>query len=316
MGKKDIHVSDYLDYNPFFADITNGYFFNGEQIIDPNQLKNEEKELLNATMVHAKRVVRDNVKKYYGDSLLCIYVLEQQDSIDYHMIIRNMVSESMEYQKQWNKLRKKHMAEKTLKPGAEFLSGMKKTDRFIPVISLVVYYGEEKWDAARCLHDLLDLEKLPPSLINYIENYHIHVFDYHDYDTFDMFHTELRQIFSFLKHSFSKTELQNFLAEHREEYYNISKEACELLATLTHTAELFELNKHTDEKKGGINMCKAFEEMRLEGLEEGIRVLVTDYQEEGFSKAKILAKLQKGFSLSQEQAEKYYEKYTLTNCTV
>ena len=63
-------------------------------------------------------------------------------------------------------------------------------------------------------------------------------------------------------------------------------------------------------------MCKAFEEMRLEGLEEGIRVLVTDYQEEGFSKAKILAKLQKGFSLSQEQAEKYYEKYTLTNCTV
>ena len=63
-------------------------------------------------------------------------------------------------------------------------------------------------------------------------------------------------------------------------------------------------------------MCKAFEEMRLEGLEEGIRVLVTDYQQEGFSKAKILAKLQKGFSLSPEQAEKYYARYSLTDCTV
>ncbi len=38
-------------------------------------------------------------------------------------------------------------------PG-EFLSGFHKTDRLIPVITFVVYYGSVPWDAAMDLHGL------------------------------------------------------------------------------------------------------------------------------------------------------------------
>lgn len=68
-------------------------------------------------------------------------------------------------------------------------------------------------------------------------------------------------------------------------------------------------------------MWRAFEELieegKMEGREDGIRIgqedgiraLVLDYTEEGFSRTKILDKLQRRFSLSPEQAENYFEQF-------
>lgn len=64
------------------------------------------------------------------------------------------------------------------KENNEYLSGMKKTDKFIPVITLVVYYGEEKWDAAISLHELLEFGDDDERVQSLVENYRIHVFDY------------------------------------------------------------------------------------------------------------------------------------------
>ena len=35
--------------------------------------------------------------------------------------------------------------------------GMRKTDKFTPVITVVVYYGEKAWDGATTLHDMLNI---------------------------------------------------------------------------------------------------------------------------------------------------------------
>ena len=40
---------------------------------------------------------------------------------------------------------------------------------------------------------------------------------------------------------------------------------------------------------------------------EGIKILITDHKEEGISREKTIAKLQKHYSLSQKQAEQYYD---------
>ena len=50
----------------------------------------------------------------------------------------------------------------------EFLSKMKKTDKFIPVITIVVYYGSESWDGARSLHEMLNIpERVRPFVNDY-----------------------------------------------------------------------------------------------------------------------------------------------------
>ena len=46
-----------------------------------------------------------------------------------------------------------------------------------------------------------------------------------------------------------------------------------------------------------------------DGREEGIQALVLDNLEEGTSKERILAKLQKRFELAREKAEYYYDKF-------
>ena len=51
------------------------------------------------------------------------------------------------------------------------------------------------------------------------------------------------------------------------------------------------------------------EKGRQEGRQEGIQALILDYIEEGFSKEKIILKLQKRFSLTKEQAEEYFYQF-------
>lgn len=47
-----------------------------------------------------------------------------------------------------------------------------------------------------------------------------------------------------------------------------------------------------------------------EGLERGIRAFIVDYEEEGFSKERIMEKIQKRFDTTREAAEQYFEKYS------
>ena len=42
---------------------------------------------------------------------------------------------------------------------------------------------------------------------------------------------------------------------------------------------------------------------------KGIRAMVLDYIEEGFDENKILIKLQKRFTLSEQKAKEYYKKF-------
>lgn len=50
-------------------------------------------------------------------------------------------------------------------------------------------------------------------------------------------------------------------------------------------------------------------EGRAEEKKEGIRILITDHKEEGVPREKTIAKLQKHYSLSQKQAEQYYDSF-------
>lgn len=53
-------------------------------------------------------------------------------------------------------------------------------------------------------------------------------------------------------------------------------------------------------------MCNSLEKMRQEC---GIETLILDNLEENIAKERIIEKLQKHFSLSEEQAEEYFQKF-------
>ena len=69
------------------------------------------------------------------------------------------------YKKQYDSNAVKYKTEKGLSDD-EFISKMKKTDKFIPIITIVIYYGEKAWDGAVSLQGMLDIPEDMKAFIN------------------------------------------------------------------------------------------------------------------------------------------------------
>ncbi len=151
--------------------------------------------------------------------------------------------------------------------GDEKLSGISKNEKFIPVVAIVVYFGSKKWDGARTLYELLDIDE-DSGIENFITNYKLNLYDYHDYENFDAFQTELKNVFETLKYAGRKSELKKRLDEDFT-YQQLEEDTVELIEVLTNVK--IQRIKEAEEQSMG-NMCQAFEDYRQEGVEEGIQL--------------------------------------------
>ena len=264
MGKMDEYQFDYLEDNYRFADQVNGALFQGRQIVKPDELEPAEAQ---SVYLGKEAGARENFKtivdktRMWKGRLLHILAVENQAYVDYHMILRNMLSESISYQKQWKQKKAAHERAHDLKAGTdEFLSGMVKDEKFIPVITLVVYYGtEHPWNGARCLHDLLELEE---GMKKFVTNYRLNLYDCHEHDTFDEYHTGLRQLFEVVRYGKDKDKLQRIMQENKDAYSRMDSDTGELLEVVAKikVGEEYEIMENGEKK---YDMCKAFADMKL-----------------------------------------------------
>ena len=325
MGKADVYESDYLENEEVFADLVNGVLYQGEQVVKPCELEEQDGELRSILGEDVKKTLRDKVKLWKG-TVIAVLVVENQTKVDYRMVTRAMLAESMAYDKQWKKLRDKNRAQEKQQEERveedEFVSGMRKGDKFIPVITIVIYYGKEKpWDGARTLYELLDVEGNEEKILPYVSNYRLNLFDYHDYDDFDRFHSELQSVFEFLRYAGDKESMKIRLEQHRERYENLSGQAKVLLTKLANIRKIPGVGEKEFEK-GDFSMCKAFEDMRKEGFIEGEKkgeikgevkgrakeIIETGYEFK-LSREDTLRRLQDKLNISLEKAQEYVRIY-------
>ena len=82
-----------------------------------------------------------------------------------------MIADSLIYLKEYNEITAKNRNEKNFDTSDKFLSGLQKSDRLHPVISLCIYYGKEDWDGPFNLVDMLIMpEYLKPLVSDYRVN--------------------------------------------------------------------------------------------------------------------------------------------------
>lgn len=324
MGKKDEYQFDYLDDNRRFADQINGALFHGRQIVKPEELEPEDSQ----TVALSKRAGTEDLKtivdkaRIWKGKKLHILVVENQNYIDYRMVLRNMLSESTGYQKQWRRKKRAHEEKKDLQNRDEFLSGMKRDEKFAPIITLVVYFGTDGvWNGARCLYDLLDVDE---ELKEYVSNYRLNLYDCHEHDAFDEYKTGLRQVFETVRYAKEKEKLQAVMEKNRDAYSRIDSDTRNMLEVVANV-KIPEACKVLEDGKESYDMCKAFEDMRLEGYEEGIekgieegiergmekgiekgiRALIQTCTELGVSDDIILEKCAEKYEMTKEEAGRY-----------
>lgn len=286
MGKKDITLKDYLSDGRRYADLLNGSIFQGRQVIrgemltDANtvQAKSEDKTILERT--------NDIVMKQTADGkLFAVWVVANQEHIDYTMPVRVMLQESLEYDRQLKEIRRQNRRnekiqskeDKVFQNDAEFLSGIRRKDRLQPVVTLVVYWGKEKWQGAQSLHDIIDFGEdvnLAQNMKLLVPKYPLHFLNLTERNNYDCFQTELRILFELYARRNNKLEFWNYVNRH-EECKQLDKETYQTLGVLTNSKRLqngIYIRAGKQQETEEVNMCQAIEELIEDGKKEGQRL--------------------------------------------
>ena len=288
--EKNVVMNTYWSDNERFADIVNVALFQAKKLILADQL--EEIDGCESTMVGEKnrqkkgvQKYRDVVKKATDKVNFMILGIENQSDIHYAMPLKVMGYDYLGYDKQLRKLKAKHRKERDLS-GAEFISGFSRTDKLLPICTLVIYSGEEPWIGPTRLSDILDLNDLPEEMRRVVADYPIHVVDMRRFKDSEKLQTDARLLFGVLQRQGSESEMQAYRKENAYAFKNVSEDTYEAIGALTHSEQFLELKETSKNEKGGYNMCKAFDDMEKSAERRG------EKRGEKRAEAKIMALIQ------------------------
>lgn len=168
----DTALKEFLNDNEIFAALLNGFLFDNEKIIDPNELEPMDSAYSdNVDDSNNQKVVRyrDIVKRTSLGKYVIIGV-ENQKRIHYAMPVRKMLYDALVYTRQIKEIPK----EKIKWTSDEYLSNVEIGTKIEPVVTVVLYVGENKWDGPRSLHEMLEI---PEVIKKYVPDYPLYVID-------------------------------------------------------------------------------------------------------------------------------------------
>ena len=125
----DIESKKFLGQPKSFVSIFNALLFDGQPVLKPEYLKDENSELV--MNVSSKHV--DIIKRYEDGTYLDLFVIESQSNVDPSMVARVMEYESVARMRYIRQNLKKHVP---------------------MILTVVLYVGESKWNAAKRLSEL------------------------------------------------------------------------------------------------------------------------------------------------------------------
>ena len=228
-----------------FADICNYAFFQGKQIIKPEELVSRENDVSTligkeALPMETKRY-RDIVRKASINGEYMIIGVEHQSTLDKNMIIRILNYDAQLY-----------------------INQVESRKEVRPVGSFVFYTGDKEWTYPKSLKESL---KIPPEMKDYINDWKLPVLELQKIDSGMLKNQRLKEVVE-ISQSMFKGDYEKLRTNRM-----ISVESFKMAAIFTHTDIKEEDLPEGDE----INMCKAmdqlFQRMRDEGevlgLEKG-----------------------------------------------
>ena len=224
-----------------FADICNYAFFQGKQIIKPEELVSRENDVSTligkeALPMETKRY-RDIVRKASINGEYMIIGVEHQSTLDKNMIIRILNYDAQLY-----------------------INQVESRKEVRPVGSFVFYTGDKEWTYPKSLKESL---KVPPEMEDYINDWKLPVLELQNMDPQILKSKRLKEVVeisqSMLKGDYEKLRTNRM----------ISVENYKMAAIFTHTDIKEEDLPEGDE----INMCKAmdqlFQRFENQGIEKG-----------------------------------------------
>lgn len=316
MSRKDTVTKDYMKDTKVFADAFNYLIYGGRQVIDPKKL--HELDTTAIALPYGIDGASVPIQKYRDElkyltamederAAYLILGIENQSEIHYAMPVKDMLYDALQYAEQVSKAAKsyrnprkirKRKNSKTEIPenkeppvsSGEFLSGFRKGDKLLPVITLVIFFGAEEWDGPESLHEMLSVKE--KEILAFIPDYRINLISPASMTEkeIDRFRTSLREVMLYIKYSKDKKKLGSLVLTD-EKFKNVERKAVEVMNAITG------IDMEIEEDEENVDMC------------EGMKGLLDDAKEDGILEGTLAAikKMMKALGLSEEQAMKILE---------
>ncbi len=295
MNLKDNVTKNYMKDNAIFADAFNYYVYSGKQVIKPddlyelditesaiiNTLDDPSKLHTDASQQRYRDILKSAVIKQRGNTIYAVLGIENQSDINYAMPVRNLIYDGLQYGRQIRNTGMRHKNDGVHLLNREFLSGFRKEDKLTPVITLVLYFGVDRWDGAKSIYEMLATND--SELLKYVQDYRINLIEPAGISLSDLdkFSTSLREVLGYIKYSNDKDKLLSFVTSAPNMV--IDADAARVINVMTKT----HIDIPNDAKE--VDMCKAIEDLindskaegRLEGINEGINKGIVRGRNEG-----------------------------------
>lgn len=272
MGVKDTITKEYMQNAEIFADAFNFLMYGGEQVIQPECLHELDTSAIalpygdddvSEPVQKTRDVLKSATMMADDNAAYLILGIENQTDVHYAMPARNMLYDAIQYAKQISDAAKSHKnAKNTGDSKEEYLSGFYRTDKLLPVVTLVVYFGANEWDAPRSIHDMMLVKD--ERILAYAPDYKINLIAPNELTDEEMakFRTDLRAVLKYIKYSKDKEKLMTALHEDII-FRSVSRSTAEVINIVTNSTLTF------DKKEESIDMCKAIEDIKADGIAEG-----------------------------------------------
>ena len=239
-------------YDDVFSDIVNVLLFGGRELVKEDELSDAAPLSMYKDDGGKLREQERDVAKFWKDGRIriCLYGLENQTDIDADMPLRIISYDGAGYRSQL-------LADSDNKDeGGHRLR--------YPVVTLVLYFGEERWNRNK---RLLDRLTVPEELRPYVSDYRINVFEIAWLEPEDV--AKFRSDFRIVADYFVRMRKDKTYDPSRETIRHVH-EVLQLMTVLTKDRRFVDVQLPPNSAEGDANMCEVIDRYWNKGLEQGI----------------------------------------------
>lgn len=277
MGRIDIVDRLYFSDCQRFAELMNVVLYHGEEVLLPGNLSPVRRKYPSLSSACGE-LERDVLMKDAGQNLC--YGIEIETECDYSMPERVITYDACDYEYQMREIDKGHRERRDYQSYRERKSRMKESDVLLPTITVVLYLGEGHWEGRRRLTQMFRLSAKSRKLLGTnLRDYDFPLLEA-DYMDPGYYRTDLREFFKAMQCRGDKAKLRELFLT--DAFRHLDPETEQVMARHLHVARLV----HKMEKEG-LPMCKAFDDLMDEKLQEGKVVGRKEGRKEGKREEKI-----------------------------
>jgi len=269
VGKIDQSVKAYVKIPGIFTQLFNETFFDREHYIHPEDVSEQD----SVTDVPLKgREMAERIRDVCmlsksGMGFRIILGVEEQTDIHYYMPVRVMQLDAMHYEKQC-----RMKAADARQQGIQFppVHGVPRGTVICPVMTVVLYVGEDRWDGPRELYDMYGLkEEEKKWLKQYVPNYPMHLIDARHMSEKELsrFTGDLKIFFTAMREDCNEEMMKGMVAKYPDTWYTLAvvkndKRYSSYARTVTGSKD--------EENGGGIAVDKWLDKVEERGFRRGI----------------------------------------------